>query len=96
MSDVNALMNVDFMRLIIDIFVVLIGVTTIFSIIGKFSETIGKPVRWVRQRVIDHELLQNTAQEVDDLEQKTDKISDIVAAMEQIQNNVKTLNDNHQ
>lgn len=51
-------------------FIIMSGVISMVTIIGKFSEIIGKPVRWVRQRKDDHELLVSTAQNLKLLQKK--------------------------
>ena len=49
------------------------GVIGITVLIGKFSEIIGKPVKWVKNRSEDHELLIKTAQGLNELKEKQEE-----------------------
>ncbi|WP_373266741.1 hypothetical protein [Hungatella hathewayi] len=62
--------QLDFAPLIINIFIVMAGVVGVVSLIGKFSEIIGKPASWVRKNNKDHELLLKTIQALDGLREK--------------------------
>lgn len=61
-KNINALLEVDWISLILTIFIIMSAVIAIVTIIGKFSEVIGKPVKWVREKRKDHELLQATTE----------------------------------
>ena len=41
-----------------------------YTIIGKFSELIGKPVKWVKQRQVDHDLLEKNKNDIKKLRDK--------------------------
>lgn len=70
MNDVQALLNLDFAALILGIFVVMSGIIAMVTIIGKFSQIIGKPVKWVRNKQEDHDLLMKTVQDLKTLHDK--------------------------
>lgn len=70
MAELENLFHVNYVRLIMDIFIILVGVVTVGNVIGKFSELIGKPVSWVRNRSQDHELIVKTAAELNDFKNK--------------------------
>lgn len=70
METVNNLLEIDFITFVQVCFIVMAGVISAISIIGKFSEIIGKPVKWVKQRKDDHDLLITTAQALNKLKEK--------------------------
>lgn len=70
MEIVEKFLKIDFSEFFIVCFVIMSGVISMHTIIGKFSEIIGKPVKWVRQKKEDHELLITTAQSLNALQQK--------------------------
>lgn len=70
MNELKALLELDFTALILTIFVVMSGVIAMYTIIGKFSEVIGKPVKWVKQRQLDHDLLEKNKNDIKELEGK--------------------------
>lgn len=70
MDAINLLLKQDITSLILSIFIIMSAVIAMFSIIGKFSEIIGKPVRWIRKKNQDHELLMKTIQSLTTLQHK--------------------------
>lgn len=70
MDAINLLLKQDITSLILGIFIIMSAVIAIFSIVGKFSEIIGKPVRWIRKKNEDHELLMKTIQNLTTLQHK--------------------------
>lgn len=67
MDEFQLLLELDIVALIFGIFIIMSSVIAIVSIIGKFSEVIGKPVKWVRNKQKDHELIvenENAIQEL--------------------------------
>ena len=68
------------------------GVIAIYTIIGKFSEVIGKPVKWVKQRQVDHDLLEENKKAIKDLEDKHDKdTKKYQASHQELIDDIKTL-----
>lgn len=67
-------MNKDILELIpiviSGIFVIMSAVISCYTVIGKFSEIIGKPVKWVKDKQNDHELLIKTSQNLYALQKK--------------------------
>lgn len=64
MSQLDALtafFQLDLPELIAGILVLLAATLSSVQLIGKFSELIGRPLRWIRKKNEDHELLLNTA-----------------------------------
>ena len=52
--------------IILGIFIIMSGVITMYTIIGKFSEIVGKPVKWVKDKQKDHDICLELFQEYDD------------------------------
>lgn len=70
MNELKMLLELDFTAFILSIFIVMSGIIAIYTIIGKFSEVIGKPVKWVKQRQIDHDLLEKNKKDIKALSDK--------------------------
>lgn len=73
-SNIQALQGLDFFGWMCTGFMLLAGGIAIVEIIGKVSKIIGKPVKWVRKKEEDHELLMETVNKVSSLEDKDDII----------------------
>lgn len=67
MNDIQAFLNLDWVAFILMIFIAMSGVIAIVTIIGKFSEIIGKPVKWVQNKQKDHELIIENAKAIQEL-----------------------------
>lgn len=70
MDAIRELFKLDFTSFILGVFVVMSGIIAIYTIIGKFSEVIGKPVKWVKQRQVDHDLLEENKKNIKALSDK--------------------------
>lgn len=70
MEPIQELFRQDLSSLILGIFILMSGFIAIFSIIGKFSEIIGKPVKWIQRKNEDHALISHTASELKSLQEK--------------------------
>ena len=79
MEEIRELLKLDFIAFILAVFIIMSGVIAIYTIIGKFSEIIKKPVGWVKKKNEDHDMLLRHNQEIKDLAKKhktdTDKLS---------------------
>lgn len=60
----------DFYSLILGVFIVMSGIIAMVSIIGKFSEIIGKPVKWIQNKNSDHNLIIKTIEELNELKKQ--------------------------
>lgn len=67
MDAILELLKQDFTALLVGAFLVMSGIIAIADIIGKFSILIGKPVKWIRKKEKDHELLIQTVKEMNQL-----------------------------
>lgn len=72
MEAINELLKLDFTAIILGVFIVMSGVIAMHSIIGKFSELIGKPVKWVKQQQVDHDLLEKNKKDIKELSDRHD------------------------
>ena len=72
MEAIRELLKLDFTAFILAVFIIMSGVIAIYNIIGKFSEVIGKPVKWVKQRQVDHDLLEQNKKDIEKLGKKHD------------------------
>ena len=76
MEAITELFKQDIPSLCIGLFILLSAFIAMYEIIGKISEIVGKPVRWVKKKNEDHELLKNTINKVANLEKKDDVIKE--------------------
>lgn len=80
MEAIRELLKLDYVAVVLAVFIIMSGVIAIYTIIGKFSEIIKKPVGWVKKKNEDHDMLLRHDQEIKDLAEKhktdTDKLSD--------------------
>jgi len=70
MDAIQNIFNQDIAALIVGIFIIMSGIIAMFNIIGKFSEIIGKPLKWVQRKNQDHELLIATSTKLNALQDK--------------------------
>lgn len=73
MEEIKALFQLDFVSIIISIVIIMSAVVSIATLIGKFSVIIGKPVKWIKKKNEDHELLIQTIKNVESLQKKQDE-----------------------
>ena len=67
MEPIKELFNLDLPTLITSLFLIMAAIIAIYEIVGKFSDIIGKPVKWVREKNKDHKLLIETANSLQQL-----------------------------
>lgn len=92
MGDLTSLFKLDFPTVIIGVFIILSACIAVYEIIGNFSKIIGKPVKWVRDKEKDHELLIQTSKELKDLEEHHKKdVSESIKHDEKIEKNLEVL-----
>lgn len=84
MDTIKNLLDVDFVSFLIVCFIIMSGVISVATIIGKFSEIIGKPVKWVRKYSKDRELLIKTSE---GLHQMQDSMKETQIAIQQYSEN---------
>ena len=70
MKEFETLVQLDFISLGSTLFSIMACIIAIYTIIGKFSEIIGKPVRWVRKNKEFIELTQQNARDIKELSEQ--------------------------
>ena len=70
MESIVKLFSLDIVSIIIGIFIVLSAIIAIYEIVGKISIIIGKPVKWVREKSKDHDLIVTTSKELKELRKR--------------------------
>ena len=70
MDAIREALNLDWVALILGIFIAMSGFIAVYTIIGRFSEIIKKPVWWVKQRQLDHDQLDKNTKDIKDLSKK--------------------------
>ena len=73
METIAEFFKLDFVSVILGVFIIMSAVIAIFDIIGKFSSIIGKPVKWVKRKNEDHELLIKTVEGLNTLGKRHDE-----------------------
>ena len=72
MGDIQELLNINFVSVIFSVLIIIFALVSIFDLIGKFSEYIGKPVKWVKRNSEDHETISHLSSTVDQLKTQQD------------------------
>lgn len=94
MEIITELFKQDFSSLILGFFVIISSIISIYEIIGKFSTIIGKPVKWIRKKDNDHELLLQTVERVEALQkEQNESVKQSIRHDEMIRNDLKKLTD---
>lgn len=77
MKELLALQQIDLVQLFVDLLIIMIAISSIVTILGKFSDIIGKPFKWVKKKNEDHELLLSLSERFADLADRHDKDMEI-------------------
>lgn len=70
MEQLKEFLQLDFSAIIVAVFLIISVIVYGCKIIGEFSKIIGRPVKWVKNKEKDHEVLLQTVQELHDLRDK--------------------------
>ncbi len=70
MNDIKALFDMDIAAWLVGAFLIMSGFNKGIDIIGKFSQSIGKPFKWVKKKNADHDLIEKTKAELDELKKQ--------------------------
>ena len=94
MEAIKELLELDFTAFILAMFLIMSGIIAMYTIIGKFSEVIGRPVKWVRQRQLDHDLLEKNKKDIKALSDKHDSdTKKYEASHQELIDDIKSLKD---
>lgn len=72
MNEIAELQKIDLLSWLVTGFLILSAINASAGIIGKFSETVGKPVKWVRQKNEERQLIIQTSKSLDELWKQRD------------------------
>lgn len=70
MDMISNLQNMNLSLFMTTAFLILSSVIFVYETIGKFSQIIGCPVKWVREKENDHKLLMNSIQDINELKKQ--------------------------
>ena len=70
MDELQWLQEIDIIQILIGIFIIISAVISIVTVISKFAEYIGRPVKWIKKNDKDHELLLKTMNELQELKKQ--------------------------
>lgn len=70
MEEILELSKINASEILIGIFIILSAFVSIFTLLSKVSEIVGKPFKWVRDKNADHELLVQTVKNVSELQER--------------------------
>lgn len=94
MEAIRELLKLDYVAVILAVFIIMSGVIAIYTIIGKFSEIIKKPVGWVKKKEEDHKMLLRHEQKIKDLAAQHKKDTDAINGEEnEIRKDITKLTD---
>lgn len=92
MDEILALIEIDFGVVFTGIIILLFAFVSILTLIEKVSVIINKPVKWLRRRNEDHELVIKTAEELKKLSKKHEEdTKQSIRHDEMIRNDLKKL-----
>lgn len=91
MTDVSRLSEIDFQTFFINLFVIIFAIVAMVTVLAKFFDMIGKPIKWLKGRNNDHEMLAQTISNVEALQATVEKGMKIVL---ESQNEIKKFYEN--
>jgi len=94
MEAITQLFKLDVVSIIIGIFIILSAIISMITIVSKFMEYIGKPIKWVKGKDKDHELLLCTNERLDALQkQREEDVEQSIKHDKAISDDLKSLTD---
>lgn len=94
METIKELFEQDFSSIITGCFIILSAIIAMYTIIGKFSKIIGKPVKWVSEKDKDHETLVQTVKRIDILQREHEEsVQQSIRHDDAIRRDLKNLTD---
>ena len=94
MEMITELFKQDFPSIITGCFIILSAIIAMYTIIGKFSKIIGKPVKWVSEKEKDHETLVQTVKRIDILQKEHEEsVQQSIRHDDAIRKDLKNLTD---
>ena len=78
MTDVSRLSEIDFQTFFSNLFIIIFAIVAMITVLAKFFDMIGKPIKWFKGRNNDHEMLAQTISNVEALQATVEKGMKIV------------------
>lgn len=106
MGDINALAEIDLVQWLLVGFILIFGITKAIEAIIKFFNYIGKPIKWIKTKNTDHDLIMANTQTIKDLAElhkKDNEISnehdemireELHQFMDEVRHDIRTFTDN--
>lgn len=92
MEHLVELFKLDFPSIIIGIFLILSALIAMYEIICKVFKILGKPIKWVNSKDSDHQLLIQTAENLNELQKRHEEdVAESVRHDEKIEGELKQL-----
>lgn len=91
MNDIQNLTQIDFIYILVSVFIILIGVKAIISLFEWFINKLGLETKWMRKKREEHELLMQTSQNLAMLQKQHEK--DVVDSNNHDENIKKQVSD---
>jgi len=90
-----SVMQLDIVSIVIGIFIIISAIVSSVTLISKFCEIIGKPVKWFQGKNKDHDILMTTVKGEEELKATMmDFIKEVRASMEETQANLSQFAEN--
>lgn len=67
MDEIKILQELDIIQIVIGVFIIISAIISIATVVSKFADYIGRPIKWIKKNDKDHELLLNTMAELQEL-----------------------------
>jgi hypothetical protein len=67
MDEIKILQELDIIQIVIGVFIIISAIISIATVVSKFADYIGRPIKWIKKNDKDHELLLNTIAELQEL-----------------------------
>lgn len=77
MSDIKAVTEINFLTVILGVFIILIGFNKIVDVFNNTAKHINKPLKWVKTRESDHDLILANAEAIKNLAELHEKDNQI-------------------
>jgi len=67
MDEIKVLQELDIIQIVVGVFIIISAIISIATVVSKFAEYIGRPIKWIKKNDQDHELLIKTVTELQEL-----------------------------
>lgn len=67
MDEIKVLQELDIIQIVVGVFIIISAIISIVTVVSKFAEYIGRPIKWIKKNDKDHELLLDTMTSLQEL-----------------------------